>query len=238
MLQLDDIVRASGTRAGAIYDAIRQDILSCKLLPGQWLRSDTMKLEYDAGVSTIREAVSRLAAEGLVQQVDQRGARVADVSEDDLRDLLLVREHVESLALGWSVARGDEAWEAQVVSRFHMFKRSLSRGGENISDDNEIQRRHEAFHLSLIAACGSPRLTQIIQTLYAQTRRYRLMADYGRSADSEVVAEHEQIMDAALDRNAEAASQLFRKHAAKTIDLALVNLALLKERMAAAGGAT
>jgi GntR family carbon starvation induced transcriptional regulator len=227
MLLEDNPTRTAGTRAGHVYEAIRQDILSCKLVPGQWLRSDTMKEDYGAGVSTIREALSRLAAEGLVQMEDQRGASVAAVSEADLRDLLLVREHVESLALDWSIRNGGEEWEAEVVSRFHMFRKSLMRGIENISDDDEIQQRHEAFHLSLIAACNSPRMSQIVQTLYAQTRRYRLMADYGRASDSQVAAEHEEIMKAALDRKAEQACELFRQHAAKTIDLALGNLARL-----------
>lgn len=212
------------TRAAAVYESVRHDILACKLKPGQWLRSEVMKLEYDAGVSTIREAFSRLAAEGLIQLVDQRGARVAPVSEADLRDLLRVREHVESLALEWAIRRGDEHWEGRVVSSFHMFRKSLLRGSANLSDDSEVQARHEAFHLDLIAASGSPRLLQWIREIYGQTQRYRLIADYGRAWDSNVLAEHEEIMKAALDRDAERACVLFRNHAGRTIDLALANL--------------
>jgi GntR family transcriptional regulator, carbon starvation induced regulator len=217
----------STTRAGAVYETLRHDILACKLRPGDRLRSDVMKVEYGAGVSTIREALSRLAAEGLVQLVDQRGARVAPVSEADLRDLLRVREHVETLALEWSIASGDAEWEGRVVADFHMLGRSLKRGSGNLSDDDEVQARHEAFHISLVAACGSPRMLQWIQTLYSQTRRYRLIADYGRSWDSNVLREHEEIMQAALEREVGLAGQLFRKHAARTVDLALANLAKL-----------
>ena len=223
------------TRAAAVYESVRHDILACKLKPGQWLRSEAMKLEYDAGVSTIREAFSRLAAEGLIQLVDQRGARVAPVSEADLRDLLHVREHVESLALDWAIRRGDEQWEARVVSAFHMFRKSLLRGSPNLSDDSEVQDRHEAFHLALVAACSSPRLLQWIGEIYGQTQRYRLIADYGRSWDSDVLAEHEEIMKAALDREAERACLLFRNHAGKTIDLALANLARFIEMQAPVG---
>jgi GntR family transcriptional regulator, carbon starvation induced regulator len=222
-----NLAGVSTTRASVAYEAIRHDILACKLKPGQRLRSEVMKLEYGAGVSTIREALSRLAAEGLVQLVDQRGARVAPVSEADLRDLLRVREHVETLALEWSTRAGDAEWEGRVVADFHMLARSLKRGSGNLSDDDEVQARHEAFHISLVAACGSPRLLQWIHTLYSQTRRYRLIADYGRAWDSDVLREHHEIMQAALDGQVEHACQLFRTHAARTVDLALANLARL-----------
>jgi DNA-binding GntR family transcriptional regulator len=224
-----ELAGSSPTRASAVYEAIRHDILACRLPPGHWLRSEAMKLEYSAGVSTIREALSRLSAEGLVQLVDQRGARVAPVSEADLRDLLRVREHVESLALGWSINCGDEDWEAQVVASFHLLRKSLARGSGNLSDDSDVQTRHDAFHISLVAACGSPRLLQWIEGLYGQTQRYRLIADYGRSWDSDVLREHEEIMQAALDRKGDLACRLFRTHAARTVDLALINLAKLIE---------
>jgi DNA-binding GntR family transcriptional regulator len=212
------------TRASEVYERLRHDILACQLKPGQWLRFEVMKLKYDAGVSTIREAFSRLAAEGLIQLADQRGAKVAPVSEADLKDLLHVREHIESLALDWAIRRGDEEWEAHVVSAFHMFRKALSRGSASLADDSEVQARHEGFHLSLVAACASPRLLQWIREIYGQTRRYRLIADYGRSWDSDVLAEHEEIMKAALEREAERACRLFREHAVRTIDLALANL--------------
>lgn len=222
-----NLAGTSATRAGAVYGSIRHDILACRLTPGQRLRSEVMKLEYGAGVSTIREALSRLAAEGLVELVDQRGARVAPVSEADLRDLLRVREHVETLALEWSITLGDGEWEAKVVADFHRLGHSLRRGSGNLSDDSDVQARHETFHISLVAACGSPRLMQWIRTLYSQTHRYRLIADYGRSWDSDVLKEHQEIMKAALDRDVALACQLFRSHAARTVDLALANLARL-----------
>jgi DNA-binding GntR family transcriptional regulator len=226
---------AQGTRAGKVYESIRHDILACRLPPGQRLRSEVMKVTYGAGVSTIREAFSRLAAEGLVELVDQRGARVASVSRDDLCDLLRVREHMESLALEWSIQRGDETWESRVVADFHLLQRGLERGSTDLSDDSEVQARHDAFHLSLVSACGSQRLMQWIRTLYGQTQRYRLIADYGRSWDSDVLREHQEIMAAALDRDDGEACRLFREHASRTVDLALANLSRFVAARAAAG---
>lgn len=219
---------SQGTLAGTVYKAIRRDILTCKLLPGQPLRSDMMKLEYGASVSTIREAIARLASEGLVQQLDQRGARVTTISESDLRDLLKVRENLESIALKWSIKNGGEQWEATTIGRFHIFRRSLQRRTPSISYDIDLQASHEDFHLSLVSACDSPRLFSIVTSLYTQSRRYRFMADYGRASDSDVIGEHERIMDAAFERDAERACRLFEKHAAKTVDLALANLTMLQ----------
>jgi GntR family transcriptional regulator, carbon starvation induced regulator len=226
-----DKEQPQGTLAGTVYQAIRRDILTCKLLPGQPLRSDMMKLEYGASISTIREAIARLASEGLVQQLDQRGARVATISEADLRDLLKVRENLESIALRWSIKNGGEQWEAAAIGRFHIFRRSLQRRNPSISYDLDLQAAHEDFHLSLVSACDSPRLLSILRSLYTQSRRYRFMADYGRASDSDVIEEHESIMDAAFERDADRACRLFEEHAAKTVDLALANLAVLQRQL-------
>ncbi|MGE0503448.1 MAG: GntR family transcriptional regulator [Rhizobiaceae bacterium] len=223
-----DTEQQHGTLAGSVYHAIRRDILICKLLPGQPLRSDKMKLHYGASVSTIREAIAKLASEGLVQQIDQRGARVATISDSDLRDLLKVRQNLESIALRWSIIHGGEQWEAATIGRFHIFRRSLQRRNPSIAYDLDLQASHEDFHLSLVSACDSPRLLTIVKSLYAQSRRYRIMADYGRASDSDVIEEHERIMNAAFERDADQACRLFEEHAGKTVELALGNLSRLE----------
>ena len=76
---------------------------------------------------------------------------------------------------------------------------------------------------------------QWIRTLYGQTQRYRLIADYGRSWDSNVLREHREIMTAALDRDVGEACRLFKEHAARTVDLALANLSRFVAARAAVG---
>ena len=224
------------TLAAVVYERLRQDILSCRLRPNHRLLLGELTQAYDAGVSPIREALSRLAADGLVVIESQRGARVAPVSEEDLRDLLRVRQHIESLALRWAIEHGDDEWEAGIVAAFHRLKKSLAKGSRSLISDEESQARHDEFHLALVAACGSPRLLSWVGTIYDQTRRYRLIADYRRSWDSYVLEEHRAIMEATLARDADRACALFEAHVVKTVRLAIENIAEVSELPAADEG--
>ncbi|MFX5785409.1 GntR family transcriptional regulator, partial [Acinetobacter baumannii] len=74
---------------------------------------------YGIGATAIREALSRLVSDGLVESEDQRGFAVASISREDLIDLTNTRMDVEGLALRRSIERGDVEWEVNIVSSFH-----------------------------------------------------------------------------------------------------------------------
>lgn len=212
------------TLAETVYTRLRDDILACRFKPREKLLLARLKLQYGAGVSPIREALSQLAADGLVRLESQRGAFVADVSEDDLRDLLRLRENIEDIALRWSIQNGDGEWETAAVASFHRFSLALKSESKDLASDHETQRLHDEFHAALWAACRSPRLIEWLGTIYDQTKRYRLLADYGRPWDASVLNEHDVILNAVLARDADLACALFRSHVRRTVDLASSNI--------------
>src|SRR4051794_14241022 len=107
------------------FERLREDIITCRLRPNERLRINSMAEQYAVGPTAIREALSRLVTEGLVEAVDQKGFCVSPMSREDLVDLTETRIKVEQLALAKAIATGDVEWEAAVIAAYHRLSRSV-----------------------------------------------------------------------------------------------------------------
>jgi DNA-binding GntR family transcriptional regulator len=193
---------------------IRAEILSGRLLPGEKLKINALMLRYGAGLSAVREALSRLVAEGFVRAVDQRGFSVSRLSLDDLQDITRARIHIETHALRLSIERGGLTWEARITSEF---EHTVTTPKSEIIDGNIVHsdawsEHHSRFHHVLLAECGSLWLLQFRQTLFEQWERYRRFSISGPPETRDVDAEHEALMHAALGRDVERATRLLTAH--------------------------
>ena len=161
----------------AVQERLRADILSTRLLPGQKLHIAGLAKQFSVSLAAVREALSRLVADGLVQASDQRGFRVSPVSPADLRDVTQTRVDIEGLALRRSIERGDAAWLASVEKSFT----ALCAVPHTYPDDpthhyEEWVVRHRVFHRTLVNACGSQWLLGFRDVLHEQSERYRRLA--------------------------------------------------------------
>ena len=77
-----------------VYGRLRRDVLDGELKPGSRLRFEEMKAKYGVGISPLREALTRLAAEKLVILEEHKGFRVAPISAEDLCDILFMRKEI------------------------------------------------------------------------------------------------------------------------------------------------
>src|SRR5690242_6876599 len=203
---------SAGTLASAAYRRLRDDILTGALLPNEKLPMRELQLRYRIGLAPLREALARLTAENLVFSSDHRGYWVAPISVDELRDLTRVRMLLESEALRGSIAQGDDAWEAEVVSTFHRLALVTERGA-HLADETlpEWEARHEDFHRALISSAGSRLLLRLRAILAQLVRRYRLYA-VAAGVNRDHLGEHRAIKEAALARDADRAAQLLSMH--------------------------
>lgn len=212
------------TFASSVEERLRADILLGRLRPGR-LRIRALIERYEVGQTPLREALNRLAADGLLIAEDQRGFRVPDVSAEELEELTRTRCWLEERALRESIAAADEAWEEGLVLAGHrLFRtpRTLEAGLLN----PEWETRHRAFHEALISNCGSRWLLGFCRQLTDRHQRYRHLAA-GRSLDSrDVEAEHRAILDAALRRDADAAVDLLTAHYWRTAQILLADSGL------------
>ncbi len=204
----------------AVQERLRADILATRLLPGQKLHIAGLARQFSVSLAAVREALSRLVADGLVQAHDQRGFRVCPVSLADLADVTRTRIDIEGLALRRSIERGDGGWLASVEEAWKALKAVPYR----YPDDPTVHYeewvvRHHIFHRARVSACGSVWLLGFRDVLQEQSERYRRLAiRRDASQERDVEAEHAAIVEAVRKRDADAAVAALSKHFTTTME--------------------
>ena len=193
------------------YQRIKRDIIFGDLVPGTKLKLDGLRDKYQASMSTLRETLNRLASEGFVDALDQRGFFVTPVSREDLIEIANLRVLLECHALRLSIANGGTDWEGNLVSahhKLHLMEQKMLAGDDSQKED--WKRYDWEFHLALIEACGSQNLLSLHAVLYDKYLRYQMLVLTYRG--EEAVDEHRNILDAALARKIETAAQILKDH--------------------------
>ncbi len=189
------------------YLALRNDIIYGRIAPGERLKIDALKEILDTGASPVREALSLLTSDQLVDRIDQRGFRVAATSREQFQEILDLRCRLEDLAVRESVANGSAAWEEALVLAHHYMQRARQKSRET------FEECHKSFHMALLAGCTSPILLRFCSQLYDLNVRYRYLAGKSKGYDRRNVdAEHEGILNGAVDRDVEAVSARLTEH--------------------------
>ncbi|HEX8302829.1 FCD domain-containing protein [Sphingomonas sp.] len=201
-----------------IESGLRADITRGILAPAQPLRLEALKGRFDAGFSPIREALSRLLAEGLVELEPNRGFRVAALSREDLLDIAVARIAVETAAVRRAIELGDDDWEAGLVGAMHRYRKLSTK---DLGDHDTLvawEQAHDALHATMISACGSQRLL-IMQARYQEQHlRYRRLIVVPQVSGDAHIAEHERLIELVLARDADAAAKSIERHMMITVD--------------------
>jgi DNA-binding GntR family transcriptional regulator len=204
----------ASTRTEAVHDALRAELLRGELIPGQKLRMVELAARFGVSQSVVREAVTRLAEQGLVVSTPQRGFRVRELSVEDIAHLTETRVEIESMAQRMSIERGDVRWETGVLAAHHILERTpLTKGEDDATVSETWMVHHRDFHRALIAGCGNPRLETIAQSLWDSAQLYRrwywaLSDDHHR----DITAEHRRLKEFALARDADSAVEVLTAH--------------------------
>lgn len=207
------LVPASSSLTQDAYERLRADLLACRLQPGARLKIGELCQSLSVSLSAVREALSRLTSEGLVVAEPQRGFRVTPISPGELRDLTGVRAQIEGMCLERAIAVGDVGWEAHLVAAFHRLSRTPERERADPQRMSEAwSAAHAGFHEALVGACDSPWLLRLRAILYAQSERYRRLSVPLAEIARDLNREHQDIMEAALARDAGCAKALMAQH--------------------------
>lgn len=210
-------LNGTATRATSLYDQLRADLLAGALEPGSKLAIEALAEHYATSATPLREALNRLVSDGLVERREQRGFVVAAISEQDLAEITKTRCWLEERALRESIAARSTAWEEALVLAHHRLARTpRSLSDSRFEDNPEWEPLHRAFHRALIAGCGSRWLLSFCDQLADQHHRYRRLAAPRAFAKRGVKAEHQALMQAAIDGRADDAVALLRAHFERT----------------------
>lgn len=208
------------TQASSVYDRLQSDILTGKLRPGLKLRLKDLIEMYETGNSPLREALNRLSANGMVVREENRGFRVPLASADELMELTRTRCWLEEIALRESIANGDSDWEERIVLAYHWLARAAQNKKESsMTSTPEWENHHREFHLALISACDSSILMRFCAELHQRSFRYRNLAEVVEYRDNHELEEHEELQKAVLNRDADKAVELLKRHYTVTSEI-------------------
>jgi DNA-binding GntR family transcriptional regulator len=187
-----------------VAEELRRALFEGELEPGTPLREVALASSLGVSRSTVREAVGMLVADGLVDRKPNKGTSVHELTEAGVRDICRARLVLESAGVdGWRSAT-EEARDAVRTANAE-YGRLVGSG----ASAQELTAAHLEIHRSLAALTGSPRLTAMSQTLYAEIRLALAHLDRARGNTQEQAHAHSDLLGLLeADRLAEARERL------------------------------
>jgi DNA-binding GntR family transcriptional regulator len=197
------------TKSERAYARVREMVLTGELEPGAVLNQAVLARQIGISTTPLREALRRLAQQGLVELGAHRDARVAPLDAAEARDLVELRQDLDPLAAGLAAQRRTAADLAEMAD-------SLARLESLPEDPSPAQLAgHRRFHAALYRASHNAVLVETLDGLWDKTDRYRRHALRAGRSDEEVARraeEHRLLVEAVSDRDSEAATELMRRH--------------------------
>ena len=190
-----------------VYDQLRVGILEGELEPGTELAEVALSEQLGVSRGPIREAISRLAAEGLVSVRPRRGAVVRSLSKEEFLELYQVREALERMAVQLAVPRLTDTELKELAALNEVMNASAAH-----DDIGGFFAANVAFHTRLLEASGNGTLQEVYRQLLGQLGRYRLRSLTLRGNLQRSVSEHAAILRAAKRGDADRAAQLMAEH--------------------------
>lgn len=201
--------------AASLEEKLRNAIVNGEYKPGEHLKLDGLRQRFDVSMSPLREALTRLSAEGFTTLYENRGYRVTQVSAADFQEVTLLRLTLEVLALRLSITNGDAEWEDRLSAAYARLDR-LNEGRFSSTALQDWENAHRAFHMALFSACNMPNLMRFCHTLHDLSDRYRRLFLEAYEPDPNVPQEHATIYQLAIQRDVEGACNLLTHHLTRT----------------------
>lgn len=196
-----------GSLSQQAYQLIREKIVTLQLAPGEPINEGALMEELQLGRTPIREAMQRLACEGLVVMRPRRGAVVASLSILDLQQLFELRRVLEGLAASLAAERATEsdiaAMEATLVA--------LDQAGQS-EDTRAYIEIDRAFHRAMARSAHNKFLEHTLGRLYNLNLRLWYLAMDQIGPMREAVEEHRRVLEAIVSHDCPQADAVIREH--------------------------
>jgi len=206
----------------AVYQALRQAIVSSLMKPGERLNVDELAQKLGVSLTPVRSAIQQLANEGLVEIRPRSGTFVASLSPQDVEETFEIRCALECLA-------GEKAAaniSTQALKRLHELLRALRKPVRNEEDRKAHERDNSELHRAIVEASGNRRLLEMYEALNAHIKIARIHsaeANWPVRMQQEE-SEHEEIVAALEERDTGALVKALRKHIYRAKDALVATL--------------
>jgi DNA-binding GntR family transcriptional regulator len=216
----------AGSKVDLVHRRVREEIELGELAPGTTLSELSLVARTGASRTPVREALRRLAAEGLVDLVPRQGARVSRVSARSVRDLFEFRALLEPVAV--QQATGAAAADPDLHRRFaamrDAFARTLDRA-PSTARSRSFYELADRFDRAVAAAARNEHLRRTIAELRPHTARLRNLSHLDPRRVEVSVGEHLTVCDALLAGDGEAAATALTVHLERSLETIFRNLA-------------
>jgi DNA-binding GntR family transcriptional regulator len=191
------------------YEAVRHDIVNGDLAPGTWLREPAVAASLGLSRTPVREALRMLAAEGVVELVHNRGARVVEWTAADIDEIYRLRALLEGH--GAALAARD-ATAAQVAELRHLAERYERAVDDEGRTPGLSARCNNAFHAAVVAASGSSRLQTLLDVISSVPLVTQALGRYTDDDRRRSVLQHRDILTAIAHHDEGLAESAMRSH--------------------------
>jgi DNA-binding GntR family transcriptional regulator len=210
------------TKTDYAYAALRERIMSGALPHGATVSQEALAAELSVSTTPLREAMRRLASEGLVILDAHRDARVAPLTAEEARSLFEIRQQLDPLAVRLAAERRSE------MDSVHIKSAASSLEPLGAASSVAALDAHRAFHAALYRASHNDLLISLLDGLWDKADRYRRSALEAREdspADrARVAREHQDMMTAVLDGDPDAAESHMRSHVVNSLGRRAIEL--------------
>ena len=235
---LEDAAAPARTLIEQAYARLRDDIVEGRIAPGEKLRVEHLRQHYGVSAGTLREALTRLVSDALVEAEGQRGFRVMPITMQDMDDLTRLRVQIEIEALRQSIRQGSAAWREEVRQIYEQM--SAIEQPIRPAEAQRWEALNSRFHEALVGNCGSAWTLRLLGILNRHSERYRRYAIGLNQGQRDVHREHQSIFEAAMSGNELRAALELEAHIRATPDLLIQALregrVVLPQHAAEAGG--
>jgi DNA-binding GntR family transcriptional regulator len=213
------IGRVAAPLRDQVLEVVRQGILDFRLRPGQRLVERELMEQLGVSRATVREVIARLASEGLVTNIPQRGAIVTVVTEEEAADIYEMRASLEVLATQRFIERVTPGQVNELRKAYEGFAAAADSG------DLDQLRAKDAFYKVLFEGAASEPLTQVLTMLQSRVRLLRWTSLSAPGRARETVGELREIVEAIEARDTDAAAKACARHVRNAARTALARMA-------------
>ena len=211
ILEQNDTAIVKLNLSDQIANRLRDMIVQNEFAPGDRIREREVCKKLQVSRTPLREALHKLASEGLIEQVPNRGAVIAAPSPAEIADMLQVLGTLEGFAGERACELITEDELAEVKALQYEMLAAFSRG-----DRLQYFKLNQRIHLSIVRAARSETLLSLHSRLNARLYRIRYQSNLKNERWGSALEEHDQIMDALEARDSERLSSLLRLHLRST----------------------
>ncbi|HEX3786594.1 MAG TPA: GntR family transcriptional regulator [Pseudonocardiaceae bacterium] len=191
------------------YDVVRRSILDGTLIPGSRIVESEIARQLGVSQAPVREAVKRLAHEGLITSLPRRGSYVAQISEEEADDARDVRALLEEAAARDAVTHFDAAARERLEALVAAMRVDAA------GDDLAAFRVHDmAFHRAVVELSGNSYLPRLWDVMESSLLSLRIVGDPGFTGSwTEMAEAHQRLVELLASGNRGQAAAGFHGHA-------------------------